>query len=75
MNIPIVSELVHVTNCESSFVLTDRTVNFRNEETSLTNATRIILDNSYHVAPAPYWTYDGKLLRTIYNEIYPSITE
>lgn len=72
MQIPIGSELINVTNGESVTVISDRSVNFRGEETSLTNATRIILDNSYHVAPAPYWTFNGKLLRTIYNETYPN---
>jgi hypothetical protein len=72
MQIPVGSELVNVTNGESVTVINDRAVNFRGEETSLTNATRIILDNSYHVAPAPYWTFNGKLLRTIYNETYPN---
>jgi uncharacterized protein YfbU (UPF0304 family) len=72
MNIPEGSELVNVTNGETVTVKSDRTVLFRGEETSLTNATRIILGNSYHVAPSPYWTYNGKLLRTIYNETYPS---
>jgi hypothetical protein len=75
MGIPLGSELVNVTNGEIVIVLTDRTVKFREQETSLTMATRIILDNSYHVAPSPYWTYNGKLLRTIYNETYPRIDE
>ena len=75
MNIPIGSELINITNGENVTVISDRSVQFRGEETSLTNATRIILDNSYHVAPAPYWTYNGKLLRTIYNETYPTLAE
>jgi len=75
MNIPVGSELVNVTNGETVTVFSDRTVQFRGEETSLTNATRVILGNSYHVAPSPYWTYDGKLLRMIYNETYPGDVE
>lgn len=71
MNIPIGAELICVTNGEPVKVMSDRTVEFRGEETSLTHATRIILDNSYQVAPAPYWTYNGELLRTIYNQTYP----
>lgn len=71
MNIPIGSELVNVTNGEGVMVVDDRTVKFREQITSLTNATRIILGNSYHVAPGPYWRYNGKLLRDIYNEVYP----
>lgn len=64
------SELISVTNGEKVTVLDDRNVNFRGEETSLTYATRVILDNNYHVAPGPYWTYDGRKLREIYNETY-----
>jgi hypothetical protein len=70
MNIPLGSELVSVANGEIITVFSDRTVKFRGEETSLTNATRIILENGYHVAPGPYWTYNGKKLREIYNETY-----
>lgn len=70
MGIPIGSELACITNGETVTVLSDRSIAFRGEETSLTNATRIILDNSYHVAPGPYWTYNGKSLRDIYNETY-----
>ncbi|MEO8513440.1 MAG: GIY-YIG nuclease family protein [Ignavibacteria bacterium] len=70
MNIPIGSVLVCVANGETATVLSDRAINFRGEETSLTNATRIILDNSYHVAPSPYWSFNGKILREIYNETY-----
>lgn len=73
MNIPVGAELVNITNGETAVVLTDRTVRFREEETSLTNATRIILDNNYHVAPGPYWTYNGRKLRDIYNETYTSL--
>lgn len=75
MGIPVDGELVNVTNGEVVKVLSDRTISFRGKETSLTNATRIILDNSYHVAPGPYWTYNGKSLRALYNETYPSVDE
>jgi hypothetical protein len=71
MQIPIRSELINVTNGEVATIVTDRTVNFRGEETSLTNATKIILENTYQVAPGPFWTFNGKLLRDIYNETYP----
>ncbi len=71
MNIPVGSELVNVTNGEVVTVVNDRLIMFRGQETSLTYATRVILDNSYHVAPGPYWTYNGRLLRSIYNDKYP----
>lgn len=70
MNIPVGSELVSAANGEIVSVVSDRTVNFRGQETSLTNATRLILENGYHVAPGPYWTYNGRKLRDIYNETY-----
>ena len=71
MNIPLGSELINVTNSEAVKVISDRAILFRGEETSLTNATRVILENNYHVAPGPYWTYNGILLREIYNDTYP----
>ncbi|MBO9200611.1 MULTISPECIES: GIY-YIG nuclease family protein [Niastella] len=71
MNIPIDSELVSVENGEVVTVVSDRTIRFRGEETSLSNATKIILDIEYHVAPGPYWTYNGRKLKDIYNETYP----
>lgn len=71
MNIPIGSEIINVTNGEAAIVKSDKSVIFRGEETSLTNATKVILGNDYHVAPNPYWTFNGKSLRTIYNETYP----
>jgi hypothetical protein len=70
MGIPVGSELISVANGEKISVLSDRMVNFRGQETSLTKATRVILDNGYHVAPGPYWTYNGRKLRDIYNETY-----
>lgn len=70
MGIPIGSELVSTQNGETVTVFSGTSVLFRGEETSLTNATRIILDNDYQVAPGPYWTYNGKRVRDIYNETY-----
>jgi len=70
MGIPIGAELINVNNEEIAEVRTERTVLFRGEETSLTNATKIILENEYAVAPGPYWTYNGRRLRDIYNETY-----
>jgi len=70
MNIPIGSELVCNKNGETAIVKTNRYVLFRNEETSLTSATKLILENDYAVAPGPYWTFNGKSLHDIYNETY-----
>ena len=72
MGIPVGSELIFNNNAEVAIVVSDRMVNYRNEETSLTNATRIALGEgyAYNIAPGPYWTYNGRKLRDIYNEVY-----
>ena len=70
MGIPSGSLLVCNVNNETAEVLDARNIRFRNEITSLTNATKVILENAYQVAPGPYWSYNGKRLRDIYNETY-----
>ncbi len=70
MGIPIGSQLICTKNGEEAIVNTDRTVIYKGEITSLTNATRIILGNAYHVAPGPYWEFNGKRLSQIYDETY-----
>ncbi|MGV3596314.1 MAG: GIY-YIG nuclease family protein [Bacteroidota bacterium] len=70
MGIPIGSELICVNNGETVIVKSDKTIEFRGDETSLTNATRQILENEYNLAPGPFWTYNGKTIRDIYNETY-----
>ena len=74
MNIPIGSEFVFNNNGEVATVVSEKTVRFRDEETSLTNATRLALGEgyAYHVAPGPYWRFNGRKLRDIYNETYQS---
>ena len=72
MGIPIGAELVFNTNAEVAVVVTEKTVSFRNEVTSLTNATRLALGEgyAYNVAPGPYWSFNGRKLRDIYNDTY-----
>src|SRR5690606_33879082 len=72
MGIPIGSTLLFQETGESATVNSARTVIFRNEETSLTNATKVAADNRFvnNVAPGPYWTFEGKRLKDIYDETY-----
>jgi hypothetical protein len=72
MGIPVGSQLVFNNNAEVATVVSDRMVNFRNEQTSLTNATRMALGEgyAYNVAPGPYWSFNGRKLRDIYNDTY-----
>lgn len=71
MGIPAGSILYATVNDESCEVLNDRDVHFRGEVMSLTNAAKILLGIDYKLAPGPYWTFNGKKVRDIYNETYP----
>ena len=74
MGIPIGSELSFNNNGEIAIVISDRMVRFRDEDTSLTNATRMALGDgyAYNVAPGTYWRFNGRKLREIYNDTYQS---
>lgn len=43
---------------------------YNGEVMSLTAATRELLGIDYSVQPSPHWTYEGRLLNDIYNEVY-----
>jgi len=73
MGIPVGAQLMSTESDASVVVVSPRKVQLGDEEMSLTAATRTILNNDYDVAPGPYWTFDGKLLRDIYNETYPDL--
>ena len=71
MSIPIESTLHFTQSDATAQVISGRKVMFDGKESSLTAATRALLNKgTYDVAPAPYWTFNGKSLRDIYNEIY-----
>ena len=71
MGIPIGSELKFTESDASVFVMAPKKVKLNGEEMSLTAATRTLLGLEYSVAPGPYWTFNGRSLRDIYNETYP----
>jgi hypothetical protein len=47
---------------------------YQGEPTSLTAATKYILQVEYAVNPGPFWTYNGKTISEIYNETYPEVS-
>lgn len=51
-------------------VVSDKKVNFQEEETSLTAVTKQLLGIERPIQPTPYWEYEGKNLREIYDETY-----
>lgn len=72
MGIPIGSNLQCIRTEEIAKVTSPRKVEFRGDEYSLTQATRVAheLDNDYRIGPGRYWAFEGKLIADIYNETY-----
>ena len=70
MGIPIGSTLVSGKTGEEATVSGDKSVTFRGEEVSLTQATRNVLEIDHSVAPTPHWRFEGRLLQEIYRETY-----
>ena len=72
MGIPIGAILNSSASDVQAIVVGPKKVRLGEEEMSLTAATRVVLGIVYSVAPGPYWTYEGRLLKDIYNETYPA---
>lgn len=71
MGIPIGSELRSTTSVDTKVtVVGPKKVLLGDDELSLTAATRIVKGLEYSVAPGPFWTFEGKLVRQIYEETY-----
>lgn len=70
MGIPVGSVLMYRDGQGQVAVADDRHVNHKGDVCSLTAATRDIMGLEYSVQPAPYWTYNGKTLKEIYEETY-----
>jgi|GEM_PF-1801996 len=74
MGIPIGAKLDFSYDEKSAevFVSSDRKVKTADsdEEKSLTQITREILELDYNVHPTRYWSYEGKSLNAYYNETY-----
>jgi hypothetical protein len=51
-------------------VISERKVKYNDEITSLTAVTKKLLGITRPLQPSPYWTYEGRKLKDIYNETY-----
>lgn len=72
MHIPIGSALVFKEDSATTVVVTGpRKVRHGDDEMALSLVTKQLLGTDYYVAPGPYWTFEGRSLRDIYNETYP----
>ncbi len=69
--IPIGSKLNFTQSSETSVeVANERRVSFKGEIISLSAVTKELLNISYRISPGHYWTYQGRVLKDIYNETY-----
>ncbi len=75
MGIPIGAELHSVHGPFVVTVIATKKIRFNNEDVSLTAATRQVLGIEHSVQPSPHWTYQGKLLKDIYEETYGNVGE
>jgi len=70
MNIPEGSELLFEDGATTVIIKDNKKVIYNEEIMTLTAATRKVMDIDYSVQPSPHWTFDGKLLKDVYNETY-----
>ena len=71
MGIPDGSELVSTNGAHEKAIVTgEKKVSFRGEEMSLTAATNMVFEFNYSVNPCPHWTFEGRNLSNIYNEVF-----
>jgi len=70
MGIPVGSTLVFRDGTTTVQTVNAKKVWFDGDEQSLTAVTVALENISYNVQPAGYWTYNGELLRDIYNRTY-----
>lgn len=75
MKIPEGSELRSVNDDSVAIVIGPRKVRFQGEDTSLTAATKRVLEVEYAVNPGPHWTYNGRTISELYNETYETPEE
>ena len=57
-------------NEETCAVLNGRQVSYKGEEWFLSNLTNKLLDRTGPMDGSPYWYFNGKNLKDLYNETY-----
>jgi hypothetical protein len=70
MNIPVGSELIYKDGTTTAEVRDEKKVIISGHITTLTAATRELMDINYSVQPSPHWTFNGRLLKDIYEDTY-----
>lgn len=77
LGVPVGAVLVAKDGGEQATVSASKLVFFRGEESSLTAATRKLLGlaDDYALQPSPYWTYNGKSLKELYEDFHSGLEE
>ena len=70
MDIPINSTLRYKDGETTATVISEKKVSYAGQEMTLTAATREIMGIDYSVQPSPHWTFEGRLLKDIYESVY-----
>jgi len=72
LGVPLGSVLVYRDGVAQATVVSHRLVSFGGEECSLTMATRKVQGKpeDYPLQPAPYWAFNGRTLKEIYDDVY-----
>lgn len=75
LEIPISSVLVFKDGQTQCVVTGAKTVAYEGEDCSLTHATRQVLGlaDNYPLQPSPYWTFNGKTIKEIYEGCYAEL--
>jgi len=70
MGIPVGATL-HCTRADAvATVVSAKKVDYLGEKVGLSVATRLAMGTDYSLNPGPYWNFDGKTIREIYNDTY-----
>lgn len=72
MGIPIGSTLNFSQSDLKCIVTSNRRVEYKGEDFSLTKLTQTILELSHQIQPSPHWLYEGRKLKDIYDDVYGS---
>lgn len=74
MGIPVGAQLISTLDETVAIVNGPKKVIYQGEPTSLTAATKYVLQVEYAVNPGPFWTYNGKTISELYDETYPEVS-
>lgn len=77
LGVPVGSTLQFKSGGAEVTVLGDKKVSYNEEECSLTVATRKVLNlpDDYALQPSPYWLYNGRTIKDIYDEFHANDEE